>query len=88
VLGYYPDLVIHRISFGEIRPEWLDALNSPSREEKPRFQSQDITLQKAAIQISKAMSLYQLEQFIKMFIEDTYRIKGFVCLENKTWFVD
>jgi len=23
-----------------------------------------------------------------MFIEDTYRIKGFVDLENKTWFVD
>ena len=88
ILDHYPELVIYRTSFGEIRKEWLDALNAPSHEEKPRFQTQDITLQKATIEISDTMSVYQLEQFIRMFVEDTYRIKGFVCLENSTWFVD
>ena len=88
ILDHYPELVIYRTSFGAIKKEWLDALNSPSHEEKPRFQTQDITLQKATIHISDTMSVYQLEQFIRMFVEDTYRIKGFVCLENNTWLVD
>jgi len=88
ILDYYPDLVIHRTSFGAIEPGWLAALNSPDREAQPRLQTHDITLQKATIHIHDSMSLYQLEQFIRMFIEDTYRIKGFVCLENKTSFVD
>lgn len=88
ILDHYPELVIYHTSFGEIKKEWLDALNAPPRDEKPRFQSQDITLQKATIQIKDTMSVYQLEQFIRMFVEDTYRIKGFVCLEGKTWLVD
>lgn len=88
ILNYYPDLVIHRTSFGVIRPEWIESLNSPGHTEEPRLQTHDITLQKATIVIRNTMSLYQLEQFIRMFIEDTYRIKGFICLEDKSMFVD
>ncbi len=88
IMDHYPNLVIHRTSFGAIKPEWLAQLNSPPREADELIQPRDITLQKATIHIRESMSLYQLEQFIRMFIEDTYRIKGFVCLDNKTWLVD
>lgn len=88
VLDHYPDLVIHRTSFGVIKPEWISQLNSGSPDQEPQIQTRDITLQKAQIDISGSMSVYQLEQFLRMFIEDTYRVKGFVFLENQSYLVD
>lgn len=88
VLDHYPELVIHRTSFGVIKPEWIKQLNSRVGEQETKIQTHDITLQKSQIEISGSMSLYQLEQFIRMFIEDTYRVKGFVFLENQSFLVD
>lgn len=88
IRAQYPDLVIHRTSFGRIKKEWLEELNPVSREKSNRIQTKDITLQKATIFIKDVMSRYQLEQFIRMFIEDTYRVKGFAFLENQTYLVD
>ena len=40
------------------------------------------------IVIRDTMTYEQLDKFIGMFIEDTYRIKGFVCLEGQLSLVD
>ena len=48
----------------------------------------DITLQKYLITILPNMTVKQLESFLKMIADETYRIKGFVALGENTLFVD
>jgi len=43
---------------------------------------------KLTITIRDTMTNYQLGKFLSMFLEDTYRVKGFACLEGKTSLVD
>ncbi len=83
----YPAAVIHETTFGQIDPAWLKALGrQPSGEEDPH--DKDLTLQKNAVTINSRMTRPQLEGFIKLFVEDTYRLKGFVCLADGLYYVD
>jgi hypothetical protein len=40
------------------------------------------------VRIKESFSYYDFIKFIEMFIEDTYRIKGFVKLDEKEYLVD
>lgn len=84
-----PDAVIKRTVFGQIEPEWLDGLHQGAQQGGgPAYHLKDVSLQKLRIVLRDAMTFAQLEKFLAMFIEDTYRIKGFVCLEARTALVD
>lgn len=83
----WPDAVLHPTSFGRIEPAWLEDLGR-NRTEAGDTHSRDLTLQDYTITINSQMTPKQLEHFINMFIEDTYRVKGFVELDCKLWFVD
>lgn len=84
----YPNIVTHLTSFGEINPEWLTELSSDKHDDAPLFQTKDIGLQKALIQISDKMGLYSFKKFLEMICEDTYRIKGFVKFDDITYLAD
>lgn len=84
----YPEMVVHLTSFGKIEPEWLEELRCKKSENPPLMQTKDIGLQKALIHISDDMGLFEFKKFLEMICEDTYRIKGFVKLEGKTYLVD
>lgn len=88
IRAQYPHLTIHRTTFGEIKPEWLAELSPAHPQDTPFMQTKDITLQKASISISGDMTRQQLESFIGMFIEDSYRVKGFALLQDQTYLVD
>ena len=45
-------------------------------------------LQKYLLTISETMKIKQLEGFLKMIADDSYRIKGFVHLEEQLLLVD
>lgn len=84
-----PDIPVYETSFGEIQDEWLDEMKKPLLAvEKPEIQTKDITLRSYILKINESFSAYELEKFVEMFLEDTYRVKGFVRLENKTWYLD
>lgn len=87
ILERYPDTVIHPTIFGRIEPAWLEALGR-NRGGDEDVHNRDITLQDYTITVRPAMSPRQLEHFIGMFIEDTYRVKGFVLLGEEVWLVD
>lgn len=77
--GQRPDLPIYETSFGQFREEWLDRLDpANTKEDVPLFQTADITLRKYLLSIKKEVNLAELQGFLKMILEDTYRIKGFV----------
>ena len=84
-----PDAAIYRTSFGKIRPEWLVLdRGETATHDRPAYHLKDVSLRKMSIKVDAQMTLYQLERFLKMVAEDTYRIKGFVNLEGKNMLVD
>ncbi len=84
-----PFAKIFRTTYGRIEMEWLDKIREKPREnDGPTYHLKDVSLQKMLIVIRDTMTYEQLDKFIGMFIEDTYRIKGFVCLEGQLSLVD
>lgn len=87
--NHRPDIPIFETEYGEIKKEWMDQIRTISgASEKAEMQQRDITLRSYVIEINPLFTLYNFQKFIEMFIEDTYRIKGFVNLEGRTYLVD
>lgn len=89
ILSHRPNIPIYRTTYGEIEDAWIEKLTSPEllTEEKLQ-QNQDITLRSYLITIKDTFTPYTLQKFIEMFLEDTYRVKGFVQLEGVVYYVD
>ncbi len=87
VLSLNPAINLECTSFGAIDPKWLDFV-SPSLDIESALNTKDITLQKATITIPHTMSYTALMSLLQMISEDTYRIKGFVYLDNRAYLVD
>lgn len=84
-----PGIPVLETSFGRISPEWLSTLTAPALRPGtvlPRVK--DITLQKRTLVLPEEVPIETLRHFLGMFCEDTYRVKGFVRCEGKTWLVD
>ncbi len=88
VRQHKPDASVFRTSFGEIEAEWLTRRTAAEKDAVFAYHTKDVGLQKITIALKETMTFAQLEKFLQMFIEETYRIKGFVCLEEKTALVD
>ncbi|SCP98126.1 CobW family GTP-binding protein [Anaerobium acetethylicum] len=87
--NHRPDIPIFETEYGEIKKEWMDQIRTISgASEKAEMQQRDITLRSYVIEINPSFTLYNFQKFIEMFIEDTYRIKGFVNLEGRIYLVD
>lgn len=72
---------------GRFQPEWLEGLKAHA-EAVPYEDTRDITLQKACVTLSPSMTARELEAFLRLFAEDTYRVKGFVTLAEGVYQVD
>lgn len=84
-----PDLAVYLTTYGRIEPEWLEKMEHRKDEETGEiFQSADITLRKGLLYINRETAVETLRKFIEMFIEDTYRVKGFVNLQGQWYLVD
>ena len=88
VRQYRPDAAIYRTSFGYIQPEWLKRRSPAQVDAAQAYHLKDVSLQKMTIGISGTMTFEQLEKFLRMFLDETYRVKGFVCLQGRTALVD
>lgn len=84
----YPFASVNVTQQGDFNPSWIENMQSFDNELPQSVITKDITLQKAAITISSEMDKYKLEQFIKMFIEDTFRVKGFATLSDGNYLVN
>lgn len=94
--SHRPDIPIIKTTFGEIKAiqghspkEWFLSLERPLLiPEKPELQRKDITLRSYLIIVKSNFTYYNFQKFIEMFLEDTYRVKGFVEIEAVTYLVD
>ena len=74
-----PDLQIYETSFGQIQREWFEKMQVQEEEQDSElFQTADITLRKYLLHIRKEVDTGELKNFLKMIMDDTFRIKGFI----------
>jgi len=77
--GQRPDLPVVQTSFGKVGPDILDRLaQARSLPDGDLSLTADLTLRKLLIRVSPAITPYRLQKFIEMFLDATFRVKGFV----------
>ena len=87
-LAQKPARPVHETTFGEFDADWLEELEQPQTDSGPiEGHIKDIDLQKLILTVS-GFDRKSLESFLRMFAEDTYRIKGFVVLDGAVCIVD
>ena len=81
-----PGRPVHETEFGHFEREWLTELEQPILDGDSEIHTKDVTLQKLALKVD-GFEQKTLVSFLKMFAEDTYRIKGFVTLPEGVFLV-
>lgn len=85
--GHRPDLPLHMTSYGMMEERWLQEMQKPNLEtEEQLLQTADVILRKYLLHIQEEIKLETLSHFLNMLLVDTFRIKGFVYLED-TWYL-
>lgn len=81
-----PERPVFVTEFGRFKREWLERLEEPSADEEQDVHTKDVTLQKLTLLVN-GFDQKSLTSFLRMFAEDTYRIKGFVSLPEGVFLV-
>lgn len=83
VKDHRPDLTVYETAFGETSEDILDALSKAKTEQDAEMPLiADITTRKLAVQVRDGISKETLERFLKLFVETTFRVKGFILTEE------
>ena len=83
-----PGRPVHETVYGAFQRQWLEEMEAPKKEtETTEPHTKDLTLRKLTLVVS-GFDLSSLTSFLKMFADDTYRIKGFVQLPEGCFLVD
>lgn len=89
VRGQRPDMPIIQTSFGQVDGTLLDLLSqAQTLPDGDMTLTADLTLKQLNIHLSHDISAYDLQKFIEMFLEDTFRVKGFVQTTEGMCLVD
>jgi G3E family GTPase len=84
-----PDARIYKTVYGQIDLSWIEGQGAvAAKSAEPAYHLKDVSLQKMRIVLKDTLTYALLKNFLKMFIDTTYRIKGFVCLEGRVSLVD
>lgn len=84
-----PDMPILKTSFGRIDSDVLDMLKQVhSLPQKDMPLTADLTLRKILVEVSSSITPYELQKFIEMFLEVTFRVKGFIKTSDGMYLTD
>ncbi|MDD2361998.1 MAG: GTP-binding protein [Oscillospiraceae bacterium] len=84
-----PDVPVYMTSYGKIQPEWLRSLDKmPTATKGVSYHVKDISLQSRIIVINNTITKDKLQKFLMSVAPASYRIKGFVQLQEGVFFVD
>lgn len=89
VRGQRPDMPVLQTSFGAVDDSVFGLLeNARALPEGDLTLTADLTLRKLNIRIAPTITAYELQKFIEMFIEETFRVKGFIQTADGLRFAD
>lgn len=84
-----PDITTRETSFGNFQREWIEKISINNDEEDLKImQVADITLKKYLIRVDNDMDRIMFEKFVKMFLDETYRTKGFMKFGDTIYYLD
>ena len=79
IRGQRPDMPVITTSFGAVTASLLDTLDQARAQPEHEMPlTADLTLRKLMISVAPTITPYELQKFIEMFAEDTFRVKGFI----------
>lgn len=79
IQGQRPDIPILETAFGQIPSGFLDSLaNSQNGDRENLPLIADLSTKRITLRLSPEISAYELEMFIRMFAENTFRVKGLI----------
>ena len=87
ILAQKPRSTLYETNFSYIKPDWITNIKK-TQETTEGYHLKDVSLQKFLIKVTSNFSEYQLKKFIEIFIDNTYRIKGFIEIGLKTFLLD
>ena len=84
ILGQRPEMPVIETSFGAIPAGFLALLEKSQTGDREALpQIMDLTTRRLTVQISPEISAYDLEMFIRMFAEQTFRVKGLILTRDR-----
>lgn len=84
-----PEVPIFKTSFGKVDGSILLSLSPGDPDDgKPVYHTADLTLRKYLITVGDGFTPDKLKEFLEIFAGSTYRVKGFVVMEGRTYLVD
>lgn len=87
--GQRPEMPLIQTSFGRVSEEILQLMaQAVSRSEDEMVLTADLTLRKLLIRIKPTITPYDLQKFIEMFSEFTFRVKGFIKTSDGLYLAD
>lgn len=79
IRGQRPEIPVIETAFGQIPDNFLEILSSAQGGDRGKLPLiSDLTSKRITLRISDQITAYDLEMFIRMFAEESYRVKGFV----------
>lgn len=89
IRGQRPDMPVLETSFGVVGAEILETLSQARvLPEHDMMLTEDLTLRKMLITVAPSITPYNLQKFLEMFLEDTFRVKGFIQTSGGLYLVD
>lgn len=79
IRGQRPEIPVIETAFGQIPEDFLEILASAQEGDRGNLPLiSDLTSKRITLRLSDQITAYDLEMFIRMFAEESYRVKGFV----------
>lgn len=89
IRGQRPDMPVLQTSFGSVDGSIFGLLeNARALPDADMPLTADLSLRKLNIRIAPTITAYELQKFIEMFIEETFRVKGFIQTADGLQFAD
>lgn len=89
IRGQRPDMPVLETAFGRTDRGILELLAASSHADGAELPlTADLTLRKLLVTVAPTITPYALQKFIEMFIEVTFRVKGFVMTSAGLYLVD
>lgn len=89
ITGQRPDIPIIETSFGRVNASILTELSTACQGDSPEMPlTADLTLRRLLVTVSPSITPYDLQKFLEMFLEVTFRVKGFVQTSEGTYLAD
>lgn len=84
IRGQRPDIPILETSFGQLPSHFLEILRESQNGDSASLPLvNDVSTKQMTVRLNSQISAYELEMFIRMFAENTFRVKGFIQTRDR-----